>query len=313
MGLRSSGAAPLRQQEDKIRHDVHDAAATLPRRVWRGLGTLALAALLPLSAAACGGASSIVEDGIEATARDGIQDAADEAIAGAIESRMEDWVAGFTEPMLLQLAYTQVLHMGGFGVAVDDFQEGEGTVWELRMVDAEGEEGPPVRGERALLERMDDGTDWWYLRYETPEQDPLEFEVRMDAAFQASEMYIRDVETGEVRHHEFDLDPSEQEERQASDAELDEAGLHTDYVHVDDWGEYRQEQVSVQVAAGTYDAELLVFTPPEHEGDFELRWWVNPELPGNLVRYHHEDFETGGELTGELVEHRSDYVRTLGN
>lgn len=295
-----------------IQHDLWPSGPTPPASP--RLSVLAVGFVLALTPA-CGGldgiAETAVEDGVEAAAQEEIGDAVDEAISEAVEARMEEWVAGFTEPMMFHLLYIQVLHMGGFGVGVEDFAEGEGTVWELRMVDQDGNAGPPVTGERALLERLDDETDWWYLRYETPEQEPMELEVRMDAALQAHEMYVRDPETGEIQHHEFDHDAAERQERQASEAELDEAGLNTEYFHVDEWGEYRQDRVSVDVRAGTYDADLLFYVPPEEEGDYEFRWWVNPEIPGNLVRYHHEDFEEGGELTGELVEHRTDYVRTL--
>ena len=287
-----------------------------PEAMHRRLAALSVAAILAV-VPACGGMESIAEtaaeDGMGAAAQEGIGDAVDEAVSEAVEARMEEWLAGFTEPMLFQLAYTQVFHMGGFGVGVDDFAEGEGTVWEIRSTDADGDAGPPITGERALLEHVDDGTSWWYLRYETPEQPPVEYEVRMDAAFQAHEMYIRDPETGDVRHHEFDHDAAEEQEREASEEELDEAGLNTDYTHLEDWGEYRQERVSVDVQAGTYDADLLVYVPPEEEGDYEFRWWVNPEIPGHLVQYHHEDLGEGGELMGELVEHRTDYVRTLSN
>jgi hypothetical protein len=44
-----------------------------------------------------------VEEGVETVARGGIEEAADEAISEAVEARMDKWVAGCTEPMLLQL------------------------------------------------------------------------------------------------------------------------------------------------------------------------------------------------------------------
>ncbi len=271
----------------------------LRRRAYRAGGALLLGLL-----ASC----ATLEEATRAAAGASVQ----EAVDTAVQARMADWVAGFTAPMLFQIAYTQVFYLGGFGVGVDDFAEGEGATWRLESI-YDGET-TTVTAERALLERLDDGTSWWYLRYAIPDEPPLEFEVRLAADLQAREMYLRDPETGDVRHHEFAYDPEQETDLQESREELEAAGYYTGYAHLEDWAEFREDRVSIQVGAGTFETDLLVFRPPDDEEErYQFRWWVTEEVPGHLVRFQYDDLVDDGELRGELVERRDDYQRRLSN
>ena len=240
--------------------------------------------------------------------------ATESAVEQAVEREMSALIAGYTEPMLYQLAHTQVFHLGGYGLHHDDFEEGQGATWQVESVD--DDEMSSYTAERALLERLDDGTSWWYLKYTPEDADPVEYEVRIDPNQEAREMYLRDPESGDIRHHEFRHDEAEMEETAEGEETLDEAGYRTDYrrLSTEEWSEYREEQVTLQVGAGTFDADLLLYTaddPDEDAHSAEYRWWVTEDVPGHLIQYEFSDTERDSQLRGEMTDLRDGYVSTL--
>lgn len=246
-----------------------------------------------------------------ATVEEAARDAVGSAVGSAVEQRMQSLLAGYTDPMLYQLAYTQAFHLGGFGIDHEAFEEGEGTTWRIEAADEE--EVSSFTAERALLSLEDDGTSWWYLRYTPEGGEAYEYEVRIDRELQAREMYLRDPENDEVRHHEFASSGVEADEEQESEEGLEEAGYRTDYHHLEQWDEYRTDRVSVDTGAGTFDADLLTFTPTDEEAgeSYRYRWWVSEDVPGQLVRFEYEDLEEEGSLHGEMIELRRDYQPRL--
>lgn len=235
--------------------------------------------------------------------------AVDQAVSTAVEREVEAMLAGYTDVMLYQLAYTQMFHMGGFGLHHDEFEEGQGATW--RLDTEEDDEVYTFTAERALLERVDDGASWWYLRYDPQDEETLEYEILVDSTLHAKEMYFRDPESGDVRHHVFDFDDREQREMQEGEESLDEAGYHTESYYIEELEEYRVDQVRVLVGAGTFDADVLRHTGEEDEDNFEFNWWVTDEVPGQLIQYEYTDHDTGGFTRGELMELRDDYTSTL--
>ena len=234
--------------------------------------------------------------------------AVDQAVSTAVEQEVEAMLAGYTDVMLYQLAYTQMFHMGGFGLHHEDFEEGEGATW--RLDSQENDEVYTFTAERALLERTDEGLSWWYLRYDPQDEEALEYEILVDSDLYAKEMYFRDPETGDVRHHEFDFDDREEQEMRDGEESLDEAGYHTESYYIEELEEYRVDQARVSVGAGTFDADVLKHTGEDHE-DFEFTWWVTEDVPGQLIQYEYNDHDTGGIMRGELMELRDDYASTL--
>ncbi|MGM0674539.1 MAG: hypothetical protein ACQETQ_07595 [Spirochaetota bacterium] len=231
--------------------------------------------------------------------------AASQPAEQALEQRMSMW----SDEMAFQMAYTQVFFLGGYGAGLDDFEEGEGATWSI--VSTDGEEESSFIGERALLRRNDDGTSWWYLRFQSEEGDEqeYEYETRVDEDYTALEVYLRDPETGEIRHQVFDVDEQPQEASGEQDEWEDPDYDEEEVVFDEDWGEYREERVSVTVGAGTYEADKLVYDYTDEEtGDsVEYRWWVTEEVPGQVVLYEWESLGDPGELQGELIEVREDY------
>ncbi|MFP4374171.1 MAG: hypothetical protein ACLFPO_07560 [Spirochaetaceae bacterium] len=251
------------------------------------------------------------------TSVDGVvSDALGAAVTGTTEQALERSVSRWTDQTAFQMTYMQVFFLGGYGAGFDDFEEGQGATWEITSTD--GEEDSSFIGERALLRRNEDGTSWWYLRFDSQEEEDEEFEyeVLVDEEYTALEIYLEDPETGEIRHREFEQDP-EGADAADGDEEWEEPTYDDEEILFDeDMSEYRRERVTVTVEAGTYETDLLVYEYSEEEtGDsVEYRWWTTEEVPGDVVLYEWEDTAEAesGMLRGELIEVRSGYTTKFG-
>lgn len=258
--------------------------------------------LSALALSSCASVGGIVSGSIDA--------AASQSAERALEQRMSGW----SDEMAFQMTYTRVFFLGGYGAGFDDFEEGQGATW--RIVSTDEEEESSFIGERALLRRNDDGTSWWYLRFrsEEGEQEEYEYEARLDEDYTALEIYLRDPETGEVRHRVFDVE--EQPEDTATDEEEweDPDYEEEEVVFEEDLDDYRKERVTVTVGAGTYEADKLVrvYTDEETGDSAEYRWWLTDEVPGDVVLYEWESLSESGQLRGELIEVRSGYTTKFG-
>jgi len=283
---------------------LHDPLLPMHRlklHVARVLAIALIAVLVPFTLNGCG------------TVQEAARQAAGDAVGTAIERELASQIAGYTDVMLYQLAHTQVFHLGGYGFYPDNFSEGEGATWDLETRD--GDETMTLVAERALLERLDDGTSWWYLRYHPEDQDPLEYEIRLDGDMRAHEMYFRDPESGEIQHHTFAHTAAERTEADEGEENLEEAGFRTDYRHLDQdaWGDYREERVTLTIGGRSFDADLLTYTAtdPDHEDrSATYRWWVNETVPGHLLRYEFSDDEDA-RLEGRMTAMRDDYQPKL--
>lgn len=230
-----------------------------------------------------------------------------QAVGQAVEAELGTIFSGYTDVMLYQLVYTQAFFLGGFGIVPDDFEEGEGATW--HVVTEGQDDATTFTAERALLKRNDDGTSWWYLNFDTEDSEPMEFEVLMDHNLQAREMYLRDIETDEVRHHVFQHNESQIEEAEASDVSMEEAGYQTNYYFLEEWEQYHEGTESISIGAGTYNSDVLLFSSEEDQSDheYEYRWWVSEDVPGNLLKFEYQDINEGGTLRGEMIDLRLDY------
>lgn len=229
----------------------------------------------------------------------------DQAISAAVEQEMQAMLSGYTDMMLYQLAYTQMFHIGGYGLHHDEFEVGQGAVW--RMVATEGDQRTVFTAERALLNREDDGSSWWFLKYVPEEGESIEYEVWVDRDLNAREMYLKDPESDEIRHHRFTGDAAEQRERGEGEESLEEAGYHTESFYPEDRDEYRIDRETITIGAGSFETEVLF-----HEEDgYEYTWWVTEEIPGELIKYQFKESSTGNVFEGEIIEMRDDYGFSL--
>ncbi len=245
----------------------------------------------------------------------GVQSAIDQAVSEAVEREMSAWLAGYTDVMMYQLAYTQVFFIGGYGIDPDMFQEGQGTTWHVTSVD--DDESMSYVAERALLKRLEDGSTWWYLTFEGEEMDKITYEILLSPELQAREMYFQDPESGEVRHHEFAHDDTEMDETEEGDETLEAMGYQTGYYYTEAWDDYREGTESIVVGNRTFQTDVLLFTPENMEAEmeddydgeaFEYRWWVSEDVPGHLVKFEYMEEGNDGGFHGELVDTRDDYT-----
>jgi hypothetical protein len=243
-----------------------------------------------------------------------IREAAYTGATSAVSDRVEQEVyrevsgllAGYSSMMLYQLAYTQAFMVGGYMIGTEDFAEGQGATWSLEA----GDEDDFVRytTERALLKRDDDGSSWWYLRYQPEEDSAIEYEIKMNRAMEPLEMYMLNPETGEVEHHTFDFE-NYQDEYEESYDQLDEDGFETAYYDLDDWEEYKEGTEMLRIGSRDFETTVLFYegTPEQGDEEGEVRWWLTKEVPGHLVKYEMHDRAGGGVARGEMTDLREDY------
>ncbi|MEX2395570.1 MAG: hypothetical protein WD491_01030, partial [Balneolales bacterium] len=234
--------------------------------------------------------------------------AVNQAVGQAVEAEMGSWLAGYTDVMLYQMVYTQSFYLGGFGISPEDFDEGQGATWQIITEDQD--EASSFTAERALLKHNEDGSSWWYLNFVPEDSEPMEFEVLMDQNLQAREMYLRDMETGEIRHHMFEQDQAQIEQTASSEDSLANAGYSTNYFFLNDWEQYHEGTENISVGAGSYNTDVLLYTAAEEqqvEHDFEYRWWVSENVPGHLLKFEYKEVDEEGTFHGEMIELRQDY------
>lgn len=244
-----------------------------------------------------------------------VQTAINSAVDTAVEREMGSRMAGYSDVMMYQLAYTQTYFVGGYGVNADNFQEGQGSTW--RVESSDREEEASYTAERALLQRQDGGSTWWYLRFDPEGEEDAssaEFEVQLSADQQALEMYMQDPETGDIRHHQFSHNEEENIEAEEGEDSLEEYGYQTNAIYAESGGEYQERSEEVTVEAGTFQTDVLIYSAEEYNeeneeyGDrFEYRWWVTEDVPGHLVKFEYRNLQSDEVFRGELIEIRNDY------
>lgn len=242
---------------------------------------------------------------VREAAYSGVSSAVSDRVEREVEREVSSMLAGYTEAMLYQLAYSQAFMIGGYGFGLEDFNEGQGATW---VVESEERSGVNrFETERALLKKNNDGSTWWYLRYQPENDDSIEYEIKMTAEFDPMEMYMRDPESGDVQHHVFDLYSSEYRE---SEADMDEEGFGTDNYFIEEWEELRVGYETVRVGNQSFNASVLRYEGTREEGDenTEAQWWVSEEVPGQLLKYRMTDRIDGSSVTGTLTNLRDGYT-----
>lgn len=243
-----------------------------------------------------------------------VREAAYRGATSAVSDRVEQevyrevssMIVGYSDMMLYQLAYTQAFMLGGFNVGLEDFEEGQGSTWTMEAGDVEQQTRYTV--ERALLKRDDDGSSWWYLKYQPEDQDAIEYEIRMNRNMEPMEMYLMSAEMDEPNYHEFDSSLHSSEYEDGYD-QLEEDGFNTHMFHIEDWENYKQRTESLRIGSRTFNTTVLFYEGSEEEGDegMEVTWWLSEDLPGELARYEMKDTNEGVTVKGEMTDLRDDY------
>ena len=277
----------------------------------------------------------------------GIVDAIDKGkqkVSGVAERAVMDatGLADMQDAMVASIVYSYAFFAGGYMPGYDDFAEGEGVVWRLTVTDEDGTESVDI--ERALLKRLPDRKEWWFLSYSTEDEEMVS-EALLNEEYEIEVFRYRDPETGEVK----EWIPEQTEEAEAADAEAAEGEDETEVeeapgFYEGNWQDNVVGTEQVKVPAGTFTADHVVVNM-EYEAEtgtaeaagadeggqegttekatassgsaetetHEIRyeWWISEDAPGNLVKYRWTDSAEEGEFLGELVDHGTGYRSRL--
>ncbi|GEM_PF-2756194 len=216
---------------------------------------------------------------------------------------------------VFNLAYNQTFFAGGYWVEDHGFSEGEAVRWSITAGEGETKLGA-FEAERALLRVGPDRSQWWYIRY-SQDQYRFECEVRLDEFETPVEMWHREDPEDEPSFHEFDYDQAGHFGEGDSDElrALEEAGISTlVYLTSAEYQQALQDTVVLRVPAGEFEVDYLVydFEDAQTNERFRYEWWVTREVPGHLTRFLWQDYQSGRELAGELLEITTDYRSPIG-
>ena len=236
---------------------------------------------------------------------------ANQAVADAVG------IGALEDSMVAALVYSQAFFAGGYVQGYEDFSEGEGVVWKITAEDGENAaDSDSLEIERALLKRTSDGNAWWLLRYKDEDGEEMVSESLMNEDYEMLIFRYRDPETQKIREWKPESSEQEAEEETAEVEEVEAAYFR------DDYSDYIVGTVRVRVPAGTYTAEHVrivdTYTIEEENGEsetYEVRyeWWIDEDVPGDLVKYEWTNTTEDSVLRGELLQHQKGYSTQLSS
>jgi len=216
-------------------------------------------------------------------------------------------IADMQAGMIASMVYMQVFIAGGYAGGYADYSEGQGVVWEV--VSKENDEEERLEIERAFLKSMDDGSQWWLLRYSSQEGDEIIAEALLDTEYKLLKFRYKDPEYNDIREWlpRYETEDTDKETENYSQVEsYSDAMIEGDYLP------YVKGTESISVPAGTFDTKYARVEVDYSETDPEAaesagisdklvyEWWISEEVPGNMVRYSWSRPSDGVTLTGHL-------------
>jgi hypothetical protein len=270
---------------------------------------LRLGLVLPLLAvtAAC---STVVSSAIDTAARQtgaGIGGAIG-ARTGAMAQRAADgYLARMWGPHMTQM-YTQYLfsvafHSGGYAIAEQEYRPGDWTRWRQT---ASGEGSGADMIEKAFLARTPEGNEWWRVKYVAGGEGD---EVVLEGLFSADGSQL------------LRLRGRMPGENQANEIPVQEGSYG--YHRPTPMGEESLRGATVgnptiRVPAGSFATRHIRYG---QAGQGTLEWWLNPDVPGGMVKYQltgareggRDDAPDPGNWTLELAAHGTGARSELGS
>ena len=179
-----------------------------------------------------------------------------------------------------QMAFNYAFSAGGLWAGQRGYEPGEYTKFRWTM---EGDD--PLVMERAYLKELDDGKQWWRVTWEDSEGSWI-WEALLDPA--TSQM---------VRMRARDADGNEGEVPVSGQAVfMAPAELTQESVQGATVGTKR-----ITVPAGTFKTDHVVYMAATGEGQSEF--WLDPQIPGGVVKYLISRKAEGALWSSELVEY----------
>ena len=223
------------------------------------------------------------------------------AAGNALAARMPAmWTPDMT-PIYMNYLFTMSFHSGTYTLEGTEYEPGEWTRW--RVVDSE-ESGEPAIIERAFLARVDDGREWWRMKYISATEEGRD-SITVEALF--------DRESGEVVRMRGKM-PGESEASEMPVQEGTYGYVEPATLTKESMEGARVGQESVRVPAGSFTADHIRYGAAQGR----LDWWMVESVPGGLVKYSRSQGE--GEADGpdpynwtvELLAHGTDAKSSLG-
>lgn len=236
-------------------------------------------------------------------------------------------IGALEDGMVAALVYSQAFFAGGYAQGYSDFSEGEGVVWKVTTIDGDNpEEEESIEIERALLKRTAEGHTWWLLRYSGEEGSELLSESLLDDEYGMLIFRYRDPETQKIREWRPDTSEEADEATQSENEEDTEQDSTVDAYEAafyrGDYQDYIIGTEKIKVPAGTYTADHIRFvdaySTEDSEGEsetYEVRyeWWIDSDVPGDLVKYEWTNETENSGIRGELLDHKQGYKTQLSS
>lgn len=228
-----------------------------------------LAALMLI--AGCSVANNAIDTAVDRAAQrtgetvgDAVGQRVGEMAASMIMARFPDTWTGQWTTLYVNYLFSLAFHSGSYSVVEEAYEPGEWTRWTM----LQGDEPTGSEFERAYLEQTDDGEEWWCVTYVNTEDDE---EIVLEGLFSADRSELLRLRAQFPGEEAKELPVEEGTFSYAEPRQLTEQSLE---------GAMRGiEQVSVP--AGSFQARHIEYGT----AGSTLSWWINDDVPGNLVKY----------------------------
>jgi len=254
-----------------------------------GAGIVALVLLL-------GSCGSLPGGGFLGGLQQSISDRASAEIASATG------LTGMTNKMMFNMMYSQVLFIGGFGAGFYELEETQGAIWTITSTDEDGTVSK-VDAERALLKKLPNGDEWWYLSWRTG-SDSMEYEALMNKDYQAKKIRYYNPDVKRVEEAVF----KETAASNSDEAPPPEPGASS--LDMNDLSNLSKGNETITIGSGTYNTERLewTYTDTDENATYNYTWWVDTKTAGGLVKYNWTKASSKESLSGELASLKKGYT-----
>ncbi|MCH8551410.1 MAG: hypothetical protein LAT62_05700 [Natronospirillum sp.] len=185
-----------------------------------------------------------------------------EAVGEAIVRQYSPQLTRFYTGYLMQVAFNSQGYI--LTDATRGYEPGEYTEW---VVVTDDEDVPENVMRRALLERQDDGQEWWQVIYQDNASDDI---IIMEALFSENREQMLRLRT------QFPDDDEPQE------MPVDDQNYQSPRVLTQESIDGATEgQETIDVPAGTFDATRVRFGA----GGGQETWWLSDQVPGGIVQH----------------------------
>ena len=221
--------------------------------------------------------------------------------------------------MVASMVYMNVFIAGGYAGGYTDYSEGEGVVWEVISKQNGDEERFEI--ERAFLKSLNDGSQWWLLRYSS-QGDEIIAEALLDVDYKLLKFRYKDPEYNTIREW---IPRYETENTDKETVNYSQVESYSDAMIEGDYLPYVKGTESVTVPAGAFNAKYARVEVDYGETDpkaaesagikdkLVYEWWISEDVPGNMVRYSWSRPAEGVTLTGHLKAITSNRQSQLGS